>query len=334
MRLIKSMKNLSLFALKVIISVALIWWMIDKIDFQSAKQQILGSDYWMLLLSAMAFMSQALVGGFRWCAVSKAIGERLSGFAAVRIFYVGTFFNQALPGGSGGDAVRMYMAYRQGMSARGCITSVIIDRIAIVLSLAILIALTCTYVIDATEPKNHNWIFGFVILLVAGTGTGVAVIAMLDRLPIRFNRWRIIRGLARLACDIRCVFGSVSNAFPVLFWGLIGNANLSLCLYLLAVAIGLQVSLLEFLALMPVVLLIVNIPISIGGWGVREGVMVGVLGLVGVSDDGAFMLSVLFGVGTLILSIPGGLIWLASKHRSRDVKLPTKTDEGVAEASV
>ena len=49
-------------------------------------------------------------------------------------------------------------------------------------------------------------------------------------------------------------------------------------------------------------------PLSIAGWGLREGAMVAVFALVGVPMDGALLMSVLLGLLLLLVSLPGGLV--------------------------
>jgi len=99
---------------------------------------------------------------------------------------------------------------------------------------------------------------------------------------------------------------------------------ISALFYLLAQALGLErVDLLDCIVLVPPVILITTIPISIAGWGLREGAMVTLFAFVGVAQGDAFVLSILFGVVSLMLSLPAGLVWLASSGRNA-------TDESAA----
>jgi len=69
-------------------------------------------------------------------------------------------------------------------------------------------------------------------------------------------------------------------------------------------------------------LLILTIPISIGGWGVREGAMVTAFALVGVPGEGALVLSLLFGVIGLVVSLPGGIVWLMMRGKNDEAMIP------------
>ena len=57
-------------------------------------------------------------------------------------------------------------------------------------------------------------------------------------------------------------------------------------------------------------------PISIAGWGVREGAMVIMLGLVGISSESALALSLLYGIILTIVGLAGGILWLIEKNNS------------------
>ena len=66
---------------------------------------------------------------------------------------------------------------------------------------------------------------------------------------------------------------------------------------------------------MPPVLLVMTLPISIAGWGVREQAMVAAFALVGVPGEGALALSIMFGLMGLITGLPGGVVWLISSDK-------------------
>ncbi len=70
--------------------------------------------------------------------------------------------------------------------------------------------------------------------------------------------------------------------------------------------------------LIPLVMVASAIPISVAGWGVREGAMVAALGLVGVGEAQAFAISLLLGLMLIVAGLPGGLLWLRSRASPSD----------------
>src|SRR3546814_14594568 len=71
--------------------------------------------------------------------------------------------------------------------------------------------------------------------------------------------------------------------------------------------------------LMPAVVLITFFPLSLAGWGVREGAAVLLLGVAGLAADAALAVSVLFGLGMLAAGLPGCFLWLRSRSEERRV---------------
>jgi hypothetical protein len=68
------------------------------------------------------------------------------------------------------------------------------------------------------------------------------------------------------------------------------------------------------------VLLLSSLPISIAGWGIREGAMIIAFGFVGVSSNLSFTLSVLFGLASIIINIPAGILWsVTAKNKIVDL---------------
>ena len=304
-------------AIKAAISGGLIWYLVSNVDMASVGAHIATVDIGLLILSCAVLTLQFLIGGFRWNSVLTALGTPMSSWLALRLFYIGMFFNQALPGGTGGDGVRMYLSFKRALPPRSAINSVIIERVATVLALVLLVDLTQPLFIPHLSPEIARVSLSVVASITAVAVVGPVLVAMLDRLPEGLRKWRVIRGLGNLGADTRRVFGSLGVALPPLLWSVVGHLNVSLSCYILALALEVEVTLLDCVVLIPPVLLVMSVPISIGGWGVREGAMVWMFALVGVEQDAALALSLFFGVVALAISMPGGIVWMMMRGDAR-----------------
>jgi hypothetical protein len=89
----------------------------------------------------------------------------------------------------------------------------------------------------------------------------------------------------------------------------------------------LEVSLRDCILLVPPVILVTVVPISIAGWGVREGAMVVAFGFINVPASAAFAVSVLFGLTLAAASLPGALLWWLSGYSVRNIAGNTATFE-------
>ncbi len=310
-------------ALKFLVSGFLIWFLTKGIDFSSAAQRVAEADPVLLFASLVVIWIQICVGGLRWRSVLLAMGARFSIPDAIRLFYIGAFFSQALPSSVGGDPVRMYKTYRLGLSVREAVNGVLLERVFTVLSLVLLVDATQPWFTPRGDHPSADLILPTIILITVAAFAGVGVLMVLDRLPGALMRWRVVRGLGNLGIDGRKVFLSRRHLPRVLFWGVLTHFNISLAVFLLAMGLDLDVTMVDCLTLIPLVMLIITIPISIGGWGVRETVMVALFGLVGVSNEGALVLSVLIGLVGITASLPGGLIWLLSRDEGETMAYQT-----------
>jgi hypothetical protein len=83
-----------------------------------------------------------------------------------------------------------------------------------------------------------------------------------------------------------------------------------LIIWLLGQAQGLSVSAFDAAVLFVVMVGIALVPISIGGWGLREIPVVAVMGDYGLAPERALLFSVCFGLVLVAGALPGALVWL------------------------
>ncbi len=273
----------------------------------------------MALVVAIA-LSIAVLHTMRWLAVIKANGTRLRFNVALQVILIGHFFNQTLPSSVGGDAVRIWCAYRAGLSFSAAANTVIIDHALTLLSLLLLIAAGLPWLVDLVTDPAARWALSTVICAgLAGFGTFLA----LNRMARVLARWRLVRALLALSALARKIMASARYALPVILLSVLSFIGFAIIVYLLARTMQLDVTLWDCMLLLPPVILVTVIPISIAGWGVREGAMVVAFGFINVPPSAAFAVSVLFGVTIAIASLPGSLFWWLNGYSIRSVAAST-----------
>lgn len=119
--------------------------------------------------------------------------------------------------------------------------------------------------------------------------------------------------MAILVCA-RAVLLNVRVTISVTVLSIFSYVITSFMVYFLACGMLIELEFKHSLLLMPLIILITILPISIAGWGVREGAMIMLLGLVGMPSEQALALSILVGIVALISGLPGGLIWLIENY--------------------
>jgi len=300
----------AMLVLKIVISVALVWALMRAVGAGDALERMreLRSEW--LVVAIVLGLAQTVIGALRWRAVLNAIEAPMAWPRLFRIAYIGAFFNQTLPSSVGGDAVRGYMAYRGGAGLRPSVNGVLLDRIATVLALVVLVAVMSPF--GAAALDQGVWFARAAWLVLALALGGVVTIMVLDRLPLALRRFRLIAGLSVLAGDARKVFLLPLHTLHVMLWSILGHVNLSAMIFALATGLGVEITLMDCLLLFPPVLLAQTLPISLAGWGVREGAMVALFALAGVGGQSALAISILYGFVMVLVSLPGSLFWLST----------------------
>ena len=306
------------------VSLGLAWWVLSKVDLAIAWQQAETIDPLMLLACAVLMAVQISLGALRWGMVLRALSGTFTHMQIFCLYYIGVFFAIVLPGAVGGDAMRRWYSRRAGLGLATSINSVMLERAITVLGLVLLVAAMQPLLLDRVPNLPGVWVFPF--LSVAGIA-GILFLAVLDNLPESYYRWRIVRGLGLLAADTRHVCFRLRSGLPLLAVAIFDHINLSLAVYVLARGLDLDVDALDCIVLVPPVILIMTLPISIAGWGVRETAMVAAFGFVGVSAQSALVLSVLFGIMTMVTALPGGLVFLMTGDDNVTAKVVTENSE-------
>lgn len=296
-------------AVKVAISAALIAFLINRVQFGPlvARFQNLAPAWMLIALSV--FLLQLVITGWRYGLIVRVLGLAIPYAEAIRLFVIGHFFSQTLPSAIGGDAVRAYMTMKQGMSWGRALSAVLCDRAVGMLVLMFIATATIPIFLQRIGDPALRF-FAVVPALVVVFGMAALVVANEGRLAF-FARWRVIRPFTVLITDLRRVVFASGESPRIVVLSLVAQLGAISSVWLLAMALRLDIAFLDCLVLIPPILVVTLVPISIAGWGIREGAMIFGFALVGVAEADALALSVATGLCQIVAGIPGGLIWLA-----------------------
>ena len=287
-------------------------WLLDWASLIRTMERL---SYVQFAVACGAVALLALPAGLRWRSVIKVEGYKVTAPWAVRGILIGQFFNQVLPSSIGGDVMRGWYAARAGIRLTPAIQSVVLDRLA-GLGAMVAISLVCLpFLWNRAGSSPLTW----AIVGVLGMGvTGVVVFLSIDRLPLwQGLAQRLLPAnwpeLRRLITEIR---GLGPTARRVAFRGDVHAMSLLILLGFSTIVLfqanllGADLGPIDILLVVPTALLIATIPVSFAGWGIREGAMVALMGLVGVPGEVALATSVVFGLTLAAGSLIGGLFWV------------------------
>lgn len=250
-------------------------------------------------------LGTTVFSAWRWALVARGLRIRLPLGPAVADYYRALFLNAALPGGVLGDVHR---AVRHGQSTgdlgRG-VRSVVLERAAGQLAL---FAAGAVMLLTMPSPVRDDMRQAVPLVGLAALGACAVVLAL------RMNRSesaRRERAPRRLLAEVREGLLSRRNGPGVLLSSLVVLAGYLAMFVLAARVAGVGAAVTELLPLGVLALLAMALPLNVGGWGPREGVAAWAFGAAGLGADRGLAVAVVYGVLSLVASLPGVIVLLA-----------------------
>ena len=269
---------------------------------------------WVLMLASN------VLGSFQWGRLLRVVDIRIPFWKVCAYYHVGLFFNNFLPANIGGDIARVLDASRYGPNRTAAFSAVLMDRLIGTVALAGLSLVTTLPAIDHFHlGLMYGALLGFFALSVTLLWAVFhpALLPACQRLLARVGLGRLNPHLMELTGRLAGYRGQprlIVQMFGVAAVTQISRIGVHV---LVARALGVDVSLLYFFLFVPLLAVIVSLPISLNGIGVREGAGVVMFGLVGVDRAHAFSLQFMTYLVAVAVSLLGGLIFLVRIPRRR-----------------
>lgn len=276
-------------------------------------------------LSAALWALLLVIVGWRWRILLGAAGVPTSYGRAMRLCFVGYFFNNVLPGLTGGDLVRAVLVTRglEERRARAAM-SVLVDRAVGLFGLLALGALVLALLdlgrhVPAAQLARMRWaVFGILgggllcawAFLAPGPRRLLHLDALARRLPLLYR----LRPLDEALVVYR---GHAGSLLLALLLSVLLQAAGVVSFWAMGEALGAGLRLADDFAIYPVVQTLSAVPIAPAGWGIGETLYgkffqgFGSTFTLGVAVSVAFRLTTQVGVGLI-----GGAVWVLSRERT------------------
>lgn len=296
---------------KILITVAILVIIARNIDLSGVLGVVRGMQPEYLLLALVMQLLSAALASYRWYLIMRRLKFEQGPLFYLKSYLKGSFFNQALPGGIGGDAYRVLECAKLGNGKKAAFYGVLLDRLLGLIGLLLLNLLANMAYPDLLPAA----IFHILNTIALGGIAAVVVFAMLGKID-RFAGYKFTRHLHEISADMRRVYHDPKAIGLHSVISVLIHFISMLAVFFIGTGVGLHYGLLTFLVLVPPVMLLTIAPISLAGWGVREGGMIGLFLLVGADKTLVLSMSVLYGLVLLAASLPGLLLFLMSRQKS------------------
>ncbi|MDD3642232.1 MAG: lysylphosphatidylglycerol synthase transmembrane domain-containing protein [Candidatus Krumholzibacteria bacterium] len=308
-------------ALRVLVSAGLIAVILLRVSPARLAGQIRALDPAWLAGAVAVFLASSLLGSIQWHILLGAGGVPLPARRTVALYFTGLFFNNLLPTNIGGDVFKIYDVSRSGHDPHRVFAVTLLDRLFGITGLCLLAIIATA----ALLVLGHRGPLPLYLLIFAGCVAPVAILAASRTLS---SRLRIVLGrigLWGIGRRVELVLGHMGALRGL--GSLLGRITLlTLTVQLLRIATHVAVAralgivpgptdLLYFYVFVPLLGLIMMLPISLNGLGVREGAGVLLFASIGLLEEQAFLMEFITYVVMVAVSLVGGVLFLRRQLR-------------------
>jgi glycosyltransferase 2 family protein len=314
------MKKILITLFQLSVTVAVLYWVYHDPNRRAQMvEAIRNAQYRWVAMGILAYTVVEIAAAFRWHVLLKVQKIHLSLPRLAGLFFIGMFYNQFLPGGTGGDIMKSYYLLKETPDKKaGALLAVVFDRfiglVALVAITVALIGLRYDFLAQTTETRNLLWLLLFLLGTSVLTLISTFVISgfnLFHSLPEKFpGRDKLIEISAAYH-----LYAHHWRATLVAFGtSLVAHLATFATFLCAAYALGAPVPVVNFFAVMPVERTISALPISFAGIGLREKVLQIMLSsLCGVPEAKAILIGSLSFLIILVCCLPGAIVYLFYK---------------------
>lgn len=305
--------------LKIGIAIGLTAYVLWRSDTSRVIETAAGAHgRWLLLALGLVVVDRVLMA-WRWIALlDRDAGPLPPSSRLVRIFLVSTYLSIFLPSGLGGDAVRAWSLSRENVAGSRAVASVVVDRLLGTISLVLLAAIG----LIAAASVLPIGILALVVGLAAAACIAASSVIYSGAIETVLQRassalpQRLTTPASRMVLAFRAYSRRHGALVLVLVVSIAVNLLRIVQVYVLARSLAIEAPLFAYAAFVPIIVLVMQLPITIFGLGTTQLAFLWFFGQVGVTDAEAVALSLLFlGLG-LIGALPGGILYLFEPARA------------------
>ena len=266
---------------------------------------------WVLAALAVSGVQVAVLA-WRWSFTARRLGVDLPWPVAWREYYLSIFLNQVLPGGVLGDVARAWRQVRSQIRVQApggpAVRAVVFERLSAQVVMTTAAGVSLLFLPVTVAPGSRPAMVG------AGLLAGGLVVALIVWMRRQSSEWSLFGPILAEVGAAHLTPG----AFAAQLASALVVVATYLATYLLAArAVGVETPLPVLLPLVAPVLMSMLIPVTVAGWGLREGAAAVLWAAVGLTAADGVVVSIAYGLLVLAGSAPGAVFLAFGLRRGR-----------------
>lgn len=294
--------------IRVLVTLSIFLLILRSINIQQVWETLKRVKLDVLAIAILVQFGSTTVAAYRWQLIMHNLRFGQSFLFYWHSYFKAMFFNQGLPTSIGGDALRVLDVADQGFRKRDVLYGIILDR---VLGLAALMLLNLLAYMSNPDLLPLQVYHVTLVLVIIG------MIAVVFVASLKYFHW--LDNYPQLAIakaiSVRLHQAFLCNRILLLVSSLLIPLLAILVFFIIGLALDLRYDPMTYFVIVPPAIYLTIIPISVAGWGVREGVLVGLFSLIGADKPTILAMSIIYGFTLIIISLPGFVIYLKGRQR-------------------
>lgn len=277
-------KKVLKFAFKLLISSGLVLLLIFKIDWGSFFSLLSSVSLWWVVAYVLMYVASTGVSGYKWKLIAEFVSLRMSLLESYKRYITGAFINTFLPSTIGGDTYRTLSLAGKVGSKKDAVATVVADRIS---GLVITMFLGVIFGFANEVTRSNEWFLGVLYLMVLAL-LGLSALFVLLKTKIVKNAYHHFPEFLKSIISSLKAFKNREAFFSMGLWSAIfAFAGPAVMNYLMFLAFGIDMNIMDYLAVVFVANVIIALPISVGNIGLKEWAYITLFGMFGISASQA-----------------------------------------------
>ncbi len=303
------------------VGLAILGYLIYRSGINNLMNFIREIDIYLFLLSLVLFPIMIFFQTWKWQVLLEAQEFEVGFWKLFKMQWISLFYGTITPGRIGSFIKIMYLKDESGRPTSECISSVLIDRLLDFIMIAMMAVVGSLYLV-----KEFSNLYLQAVLFLASLLFGLWIITSKKRVKFFFRLFYKYLISKKIKEKLKEGFYGFYNNLPKVK-SLIIPSLLTLILwviiytqvYLVALALSIDIPYLPFITIFPIGTIVGLIPITISGFGTRELVLVSLFNVFGATPESIIAMSLVWTISGFVNALIGGLLSFRKKKITEDL---------------
>jgi len=308
------------FLAKVLVSLFFLGWVFLKVSWSEFFTHLEAANVWLMIAYVLLVLLGIVICSYKWKVLTDFKGMHFSLWDLFKLYLTGTFINNFMPSFVGGDTYRAYETGRAEKKYSAAASAVLMDRITGLVAATILAVIFS--LLNLKVVLKNNVLIGANILVLLSlsfdlTMVQVRKLAFVKRHAERFIPEKIMNFLRELG-HYSSHRGILSKTIAL--GGLFSIVGMAIANYVLFMALGVKINILDYLAVIFLITIVSSVPITVNNIGLKEWSYVTFFGIFGINASLVLVVSILSRFIQMIISFAALPMYMKAKKKPLEMR--------------